>query len=61
MELECLKNLNSYDAMNSASWWIRTNLSSASAGSAFCWACRDKPSITGQSSASIDGKDHGQD
>ncbi len=34
--------------MNCASLSIKTTLSSASAGSAFCWACRDQRPTTGQ-------------
>jgi transposase len=49
MELEWLKkNSAALTPMNCASMSITTTLSSASAGSAFWWACRDQRFTTGQ-------------
>jgi transposase len=49
MKLEWLKKISAaLTPVNCASWSITTTLNSASAGSAFCWACRDQRSITGR-------------
>jgi transposase len=49
MELEWLKKISAaLTPMNCTNSSIKTTLSSASTGSAFCWACRDQRCTTGQ-------------